>query len=261
MTAAVYLLSPNDRVEAFASKAQEFEYDSHKVLIGQVEDEVRSVVFLDESPRELKSAILNDKDIQPLLKSLNSRVGNMLRAARVSYEYLRVFVHFGGQSEDEITKFNKALNKVVSDIDAFRCYSISFGNGIPSSLFHDREFYPPHGEEFKEMCSFLQNSDSVSFEHLRALRLLLACVQPNMNSTYTMREIEGKLLALSNCKTINESLSQSERRLVLKNGGLKEIFSRMRYKWRECTWLSLPDHIGVNEYEILMAKLPFAKES
>ena len=172
MTTAVYILSPNDKIDSFASQAQELEYDARKVLVGPSDGDVRTVVFLDGSPTELKNAIANDKEAKLLLEKLKSRVENMLKVVRVGYEDLNVFVHFRNQGSDELPNFNKKLKTLTADYSFFRCYAISFGNTYPPSLFPNSIFSPPNGDGFVKICNEINNGGLDELEHLRALRLM-----------------------------------------------------------------------------------------
>ena len=114
MTTAVYILSSIEKIDSFAVQARELEYDTRKILVGSMDGDVRPVVFLDGSPTELKNAIVGGKDAKQFLNALKSRVESMLKATRVGQDDLRLFVHFGGQGEDEILKFNKALQSLTA---------------------------------------------------------------------------------------------------------------------------------------------------
>ena len=251
MTTAVYILSSTDKVDSFALRARELEYDARKVFVESTDGDVRAVVFLDGSPAELKNAIVGGKDAKRFLNTLKSRVESMLKAIRVGQDDLRLFVHFGGQGENEVRKFNVVLGNEFLELDSFKCYAISFGNKIPEELFPNGIFAPPHGEMFKKMCSGLQRAETDCFDHLRSLRVLLSCVMPNKDGFHSIREIEDILLASHSYETIDEMLSESERQYVVQNKRLGKL-CRMD-TLDDCFFL--PSFIDETEYETLMTEL------
>lgn len=217
MTAAVYIVSPSDKVDAFASQARSVEYDGMKILVGNAEHDVRSVVFADGSPGELKKKLASGEVPNKEWKVLKERVVSMLKAVRVGSENFRLFVHFGGQGEDEVNKFNKALGLLAADGETWCCYAISFGNKMPSELFPNGEFLPPVGEKFFAMCQNMHGGKIEGFEHVRALRMLLSCAVPDQDGQYDISAIDNRFLEICGAKTMNEALSDGEMEFVKVN--------------------------------------------
>lgn len=224
MTAAVYIVSPSDKVDAFASQARSVEYDGMKVLVGNAEHDVRSVVFADGSPGELKKKLASGEVPNEEWKVLKERVVSMLKAVRVGSENFRLFVHFGGQGEDEVNKFNKALGLLAADGETWCCYAISFGNKMPSELFPNGEFLPPVGEKFFAMCRNMHGGKIEGFEHVRALRMLLSCMMPAQDGKYDISVVERNFLVLCGTKTMNEVLSEGEVDFIKANPLLCKLF-------------------------------------
>ena len=75
MTTAVYILSPSDKIDAFAAKAREREFEARNVFVGAIEGDMRSVVFQDGSPYVLKQAIATKSDPMSSLKNLINSFG------------------------------------------------------------------------------------------------------------------------------------------------------------------------------------------
>ena len=258
MMTAVYVISNKDSIEEFASKAREREFEGRAVYIGNVEGGVRSTVFVDGPPLELKKMIASGEDAREVLMSFKRHVVSMLKSVHVGQDDLRVFVHFGGQGDGEVKKFNEILRNTLSDLETFKCYAISFGNKIPEELFLKGIFTPPHGKAFAPMCDSLQGGAlEENFEHLRALRLLIVGIKPDTDGYYAIGEIAKELLLLDGGKTVNTLLSQSERRFILRNKKLTAIFLKRRYAGSEFNWLSLPPRIDYREYHILETELSF----
>lgn len=251
MTTAVYILSSIDKVDSFASQARELEYDTRKVLVGSMDGDVRPVVFLDGSPTELKSAIVGGKDAKPFLNALKSRVESMLKATRVGQDDLRLFVHFGGQGEDEISKFNKALQSLTVASDSFRCYAISFGNHCPKSLFPDLKFLPPCGDSFFRMCEEVQAGKQEDLEHLRALRLFLPMFKCNDEDRFVMNELDDVLRLAYDDSRLGRVLSDGERAWLAGNQQLMEIFDMTD----KDDWCRTPDELSAYEHKFLMSNL------
>ncbi len=180
MITAVYVVSSGDKVTAFADASHATEYDGRAVHVGVATEDVRSVVFADGAPAALKRAIANGESFEEALKVFRDRIENLLAFLHVGNENLRVFVHFGGQGEDEVRRFNDVLGRT----SASRFYAISFGNRLPDALFPGGVFTPPHGKSFEEMCNRLRSGGEDDFEHIRALRLLLSCAVPNEKGEY-----------------------------------------------------------------------------
>lgn len=250
MTTAVYILSPNDKIDSFASQAQELEYDARKVLVGSTDGDVRTVVFLDGSPTELKNAIANNKEAKSSIEALKSRVENMLKDVRVGYEDLNVFVHFGSQGPDELILFNKELKSLTTNFGSFWCYAISFGNTYPPLLFPNSNFSPPNGDGFVRMCRELQNGGVDDFEHLRALRLMLPLFNERQDGEFSLNTnyIFGDK---NHYQTLNDAISSEERDWIFSTKHLKEFF-KMENK---CDWVKIPNHLSYKEYEFLMLNL------
>ena len=251
MTTVVYILSSNDRITSFASNAQESQYDTRKVWIGQIKDDVRNVVFLDGSPRALKMAIANGKDAKQLLKELRTRVGNMLKAMRMDYDDLRVVVHFGGQGEDEVKKFNGILATATSETDTFKCYAISFGNEIPQALFPNGVFTPPYGEAFKRMCVALQKGEAANFEHLRALRIMLSLVTYKENSRFISAGINELVRLACGGKYLGCVLTGDEREWLSSNKSLLNVLNMNGNN----SSVRLPASLSCEEYDDLTSNL------
>lgn len=224
MTAAVYIVSPSDKVDAFASQARSVEYDGMKILVGNAEHDVRSVVFADGSPGELKKKLTCGEVPNKEWKVLKDRVVSMLKVVRVGSENLRLFIHFGGQGEDEVNKFNKALGRLAIDGETWRCYAISFGNKMPSELFPKGDFLPPVGEKFLAMCQNMYGGKVEEFEHVRALRMLLSCIMPAQDGKYDISVVERNFLVLCGTKTMNEVLSEGEVDFIKANPLLCKLF-------------------------------------
>ena len=188
MITSVYVVSPSDNVKNFASSARELEYEGRTVLVGKVERDVRTVVFAEGAPHALKRAIVNGGAFDAELDVFRTHIIDMLSALRISCDILRVFVHFGGQGEDEVRKFNDSLGQVSTESDSSPFYAISFGNHLPDVLFPNGIFTPPYGKSFDEMCNGLRHEAREDFEHIRALRLLLSCASPNDKGEYDVGE-------------------------------------------------------------------------
>ena len=257
MTTAVYILSPVDKIDSFALQARELEYDARKALIGSTDGDVRPVVFLDGSPAELKSAIAGGKDAKQFLDALKSRVESMLKAIRVGQDDLRLFVHFGGQGEDEISKFNKELQSLTVASDSFRCYAISFGNHYPKSLFPDLEFFPTYGDSFLSMCEEVQAGKQEDLEHLRALRLFLPMFKCNDEDRFVMDELDDVLCSAYDGNRLGWALSDGERAWLAGNQRLKKIFDMAD----KDDWCRTPDELSADEYKLLMSNLLTKGES
>ena len=58
MTTALYIVSPNDNVDAFASLSRSVEYGDKKVYIGNVVHAVQPIVLIDGPPMELKKKLI-----------------------------------------------------------------------------------------------------------------------------------------------------------------------------------------------------------
>ena len=190
MTTAVYIVSPGDKVDTFSAQARSVEYDGVKVLVGNAVQDVRWVVFADGSPGELKKKLGNGETCSEEFDMLKSRVASMLKAIRVGSEDLQLLVHFGGQGEDEVNKFNKVLGRLATDGETWRCYAISFGNKMPRELFPNGDFLPPVGEKFLAMCQNMHGGKVEEFEHVRALRMLLSCMMPGQDGKYDISVVE-----------------------------------------------------------------------
>ena len=251
MTTAVYILSSSDEIEAFASRARELEYDTRKVLVGPTDGDVCSVVFLDRSPAELKSAIVGGNGAERFLGSLKSRIETMLRAIGIGQDDLRLFVHFGGQGEDEISKFNQELQSLTVASDSFRCYAISFGNYYPNLLFPDLKFLPPCGDLFFSMCEEVQARKSEDLEHLRALRLFLPMFKCNDEDRFVMDEIDDVLRSVYDGNCLGRTLSDGERAWLSGNQRLMEILDMTDID----DWCRTPDELSADEYKFLMSNL------
>ena len=250
MTTAVYIVSPEDKIDAFASKARELEFDSRRVLVDKTESDIKTVVFIDGPPIGLKNAIANNNNAQPLLEALKSRVENMLKVERIGYDDLNLFIHFRKQGPDELILFNNELKSLTTNFGSFWCYAISFGNTYPPLLFPNSKFSPPNGDGFVRMCRELQNGGVDDFEHLRALRVLLPMYS----------DIQGSRFILSNSQMLNDIygdrmfysvLSDEERECLFSIKNLKEFF-KMENK---DDWVKTPDHLSYKEYEFLMLNL------
>ena len=224
MTTAVYIVSPSDKIDAFASHVRSIDYDGRKVLVGNAVQDVRTVVFADGSPGEFKKKLASSEAPNKEWKALKARVVSMLKAVRVGSENLRLFVHFGGQGEDEVNKFNKALGLLVTDGETCSCYAISFGNKMPRDLFVNGEFSPPVGEKLFAMCHNIQGCKVDDFEYLRALRILLLCALPDQYGQYDISSVVCHLLKLCEAKTMNEALSDGEMEFVKVNPLLCKLF-------------------------------------
>lgn len=251
MTTAVYILSPVDKIDSFALRARELEYDARKVLIGLTDGDVRPVVFLDGSPGELKNAIAGGKDAKQFLDALKSRVESMLKAIRVGQDDLRLFIHFGGQGEDEISKFNKELQSLTVASDSFRCYAISFGNHYPKPLFPDLKFLPPRGDSFFSMCEEVQVGKQEELEHLRALRLFLPMFKWNDEDRFVMDDLDDVLRSVYDDSRLGRVLSDGERAWLVGNQRLMEIFDMTD----KDDWCRTPDELSVDEYKFLLSNL------
>ena len=257
MTTAVYILSPADKIDAFALRSRELEYDARKVLIGSADGDVRPVVFLDGSPAELKSAIAGGKDVKQFLDALKSRVESMLKAIRAGQDDLRLFVHFGGQGDDEISKFNKELQSLTVASDSFRCYAISFGNHYPKPLFPDLKFLPPYGDSFFRMCEEVQAGKQEDWEHLRALRLFLPMFKCNDEDRFVMNDLDDVLRSVYDDSRLGRVLSDGERAWLVGNQRLMEIFDMTD----KDDWCRTPDELSVDEYKFLLSNLLTKGES
>ena len=224
MTVAVYIVSPSDKLDTFASQARSVEYDGMKVLVGNVVQDVRSVVFAYGSPEELKKKLASGEAPYKEWKVFKERVVSMLKAVRVGSENFRLFVRFGGQGEDEVNKFNKALGQLAADGETWRCYAISFGNKMPRDLFPNGGFLPPVGEKFLAMCQNMYGGKVEEFEHVRALRMLLSCIMPAQDGKYDISVVERNFLVLCGTKTMNEVLSEGEVDFIKANPLLCKLF-------------------------------------
>ena len=251
MTTAVYILSPTDKIESFALRARELEYDARKVLVGSTDGDVRSIVFLDGSPSELKNAIGNEKDAKKFLMALKARVENMLRAVRVGQDILYLFIHFGGQGENEILKFNQNLKTLTGDLESFRCYAISFGNHYPKSLFSDSEFLPPHGDCFFGMCEEMQDEKRDDLEHLRALRLFLPMFERNDENLFVMNELDDILCSVYDGVRFGWALSGGERVWLAEKKRLMDIHGMND----QDDWARTPSELTADEYKFLLSNL------
>ncbi len=251
MTTAVYILSPADKIDSFALQARELAYDARKVLVGSADGDVRVVVFLDGSPAELKSAIGGGKDAKPYLETLKSRVETMLRSIGVGQDDLRLFVHFGGQGEDEISKFNKELQSLTVASDSFRCYAISFGNHYPKTLFPDLKFLPPLGDSFFRMCEEVQAGKKEDLEHLRALRLFLPLFKCNDEDWFFMNELDDVLRLAYDDSRLGRVLSDGERTWLAGNQQLMKIFDMTD----KDDWCRTPDELSADDYKFLLSNL------
>lgn len=224
MTTAVYIVSPGDKVDTFAAQARSVEYAGRVVLVGHAVQDVRSVVFADGSLGELKKKLGSGETCSKEFDMLKSRVASMLKAIRVGSEDLQLLVHFGGQGEDEVNKFNKALGRLATDGETWRCYAISFGNKMPSELFPNGDFLPPVGEKFLAMCKNMHGGKVEEFEHVRALRMLLSCTLPDLYGQYDICSVGCRLLKLCGAKTMKEVLSDGEKEFVKASPSLCKLF-------------------------------------
>lgn len=215
MITAVYVVSSGDKVTAFADASHATEYDGKAVHVGNVSEDVRSVVFADGSPAALKRAIANGEPFEEALRAFGNRIGSLLAFLHVGSETLRVFVHFGGQGEDEVRRFNDGLGRAPTDAGASRFYAISFGNRQPDALFPGGVFTPPHGKSFEEMCNGLRSGGEDDFEHIRALRLLLSCAVPNGKGEYDVGFAWLKMWDLNAAK-----MSNVERHFITDNSAI-----------------------------------------
>lgn len=225
MTTAVYVLSPHDKIENFASKARRDAYENSAVYIGGLKDEVRSVVFVDGSPAELKRKIAHGEDLRKELHDYKDRLSDLLKYVRVGQDDLAAFVHFGGQGEEEVKKFNGILAAATSETDTFKCYAISVGNKIPQELFPDGEFSPPYGEAFKSMCVSLQKGEMANFEHLRALRIMLSLVRYKENGSFILGGISELVRLACGGKYLGGVLTGDERARLLSNKNLLNVLN------------------------------------
>lgn len=223
MTTAVYIVSPSDKVDAFASHVRSIDYDGRKVLVGNAVQDVRTVVFADGSPGELKKKLESAAACDKEWKSLRERVMSMLKAVHASSEDLRLFVHFGGQSEDEVNNFNKMLGQLAADGETWCCYAISFGNKIPSELFVNGDFSPPVGEKFLAMCQNMHSGKVEEFEHVRALRLLLSNAESMSDGRFDVGAIRERLCDIYGTMSI-DVMSDSEEKVFVDYPNVRKAF-------------------------------------
>ena len=217
MTSAVYVVSPKDDVKAFSVTSRAFEYDGCVVHVGGVVEDMRSVVFADNTladsaPAAIKRAIANGESFKEALKTFRRRIEDLLAFLHFGSEDIRVFVHFGGQDKDEVRRFNKALGQALMDTDTLQYYAISFGNHFPDALFLNNVFTPPRGKVFIEMCDGLRSGGEEDFGNIRALRLLLSCATQNKKGEYDTSAVLWNLWDLSATK-----MSNGERYLLADN--------------------------------------------
>ena len=251
MTTALYIVSPNDNVDAFASSSRSVEYDDKNVYIGNVAQAVQSVVFSDGSPIELKNKLSNGKAWNTEFKLFKSRMIDLLTALHIGYDDLRIFVHFGGQGEDEVGRFNKILASLTADEGACRCYAISFGNKLPRDLFLDGKFSPPSGEKFLAMCRELQYGTAEVFPFLRALRVLLSCAKSDEKGMYDVGATCRQLLSALGHKTISGALSTGEMDFIAANPLLSKVFNGNR----SGKATSIPGQVDEQEFKLLLKTL------
>lgn len=251
MITALYIVSPNDNVEAFASLARSVEYGDKKVYVGKVAQVVQPVVFSDGSPIELKNKLSNGKAWDTEFKSLKSRMIDLLAALHIGYDDLRIFVHFGGQGEDEVGRFNKILASLTADEGACRCYAISFGNKLPRGLFVDGKFSPPSGERFFAMCRELQYGTAEVFPFLRALRVLLSCAKSDEKGMYDVGASCRQLLPATGHKAISDALSAGEMDFIAANPLLSKVFNGNR----SGKAISIPGQVDEQEFKLLLKTL------
>lgn len=255
MTTAVYIVSPEDKIDTFASKARELEFDSRKVLLDKTESDVKAVVFLDGSPTELKNAITNNKEACFLLEALKSRVENMLKVVRVGYEDLRLFIHFGHQGPDELMQFNKALKALTADFNSFRCYAISFGSTYPPLLFPNSKFSPPNADGFVRMCREIQNNGIDYFEHLRALRVLLPIYSKTRDGRFILSSSQI-LDDINGDRMFDYVLTDEEREWLYSKNDLNKFFQMTNKN----DWIRNPDNLSCENYIFLLLNLLYKGE-
>ena len=251
MTTALYIVSPNDNVDAFASSARSVENGDKKAYIGKVVHAVQPIVLIDGPPMELKKKLSAGEPCGTELKSLKASMHDLLAAHHIGYDDLRIFVHFGGQSEDEVRSFNKALASLTADEGACRCYAISFGNKLPRGLFVDGKFSPPSGEKFFAMCRELQYGTAEDFPFLRALRVLLSCTKSDEKGMYDVGASCRQLLPVTGHKTISDALSAAERELIVANPLLCKVFNGNRSGMA----ISIPDRIDEQAFKLFLKNL------
>ena len=224
MAIAVYIISPNDKIEDFESGALVREYGGSKVFIGELIQDVRSIVFVDGSPSLLKKKIEDDKTFEKEWEDLKSRVQNMLHAFHLGDEDLRIFIHFGGQGVNEAVKFNKMLGQLKEINESDRCYAISFGNKFPDDLFSEGKFFPPNGDKFYLMCRNLQDNILEDFAYLRSLRIMLLSTLPDGKNNYDIWTICNYINDFFGENMINQAVSAKEKDFITKNPFLQNIF-------------------------------------
>lgn len=251
MTTALYIVSPNDNVDAFASSARSVENGDKKAYIGKVVHAVQPIVLIDGPPMELKKKLSAGEPCGTELKSLKASMHDLLAAHHIGYDDLRIFVHFGGQSEDEVRNFNKALASLTVDEVACKCYAVSFGNKLPKGLFVDGKFSPPSGEKFYKICRELQTGSFEDFAFLRALRVLLSCAAPDENGMYDVGETCRQLLSAMGHKTISDVFSVGEREFVVANPLLCKVFNGNR----PGKAINIPSRIDEQEFKLLLKTL------
>ncbi len=252
MTTAVYILSPSDKIDAFAAKAREREFEARNVFVGVIEGDMRSVVFQDGSPYMLKQAIATKSDPMPSLKNLKARVEDMLRSIRVGYDDLRVFAHFGGQGLDEIIRFNESLRLLTDEFGTFRCYAISFGNHHPETLFPSAVFSPPCGGVFWKMCEELQKGRIDDLEHLRALRLVLPLFRfDTEEEKFVLNDIDDVLRVAFTGNRFGHIITADEREWLGRSKLIMNLFNMDD----QDDWPVMPNELSCEDYEFLMSKL------
>ena len=252
MTTAVYILSPSDKIDAFAAKAREREFEARNVFVGVIEGDMRSVVFQDGSPYMLKQAIATKSDPMSSLKNLKARVEDMLRSMRVGYDDLRVFAHFGGQGSDEIVKFNESLRLLTDELGMFRCYAISFGNHYPDTLFPNLVFSPPHGEVFRKMCEEVQKGQVDDFEHIRALRLILPVFRyDNEEEKFVLNDGDDVLRGAFTGNRFGHIITTDEREWLGRSKHILKLFNMDD----QDDWPAIPNELSCEDYGFLLSKL------
>ena len=259
MTTAVYIVSSNDNVAAFASKARKTECDGRNVVVGNVDGDVRTVIFADGSPEALKNALRSGNGANAHLNALKKRVDYMLTVVTggARYDELRVFVHFGGMGEDENVRFNEVLKLNTGGMDRFGCYAVSFGNHYPSQLFQDSVFTPPNGDLFAAMCEGMQNGKIDDFEHLRTLRLFLSMFRRNDEGLFVMDDFDNVLRTVFGGSRLGYVLTEDERTLLSQDAKIMEIFNMDD----KDDWCRTPDELSAGEYEVLLSNLLTKGES
>ena len=251
MTTALYIVSPHDNVEVFSSSARSVEYDDKKVYVGKAAQAVQPVVFSDGAPIELKNKLSDGKLWDAEWLALKKRAVALLAMLHLECDDVRILVHFGGQGEDEVGRFNKVLASLTADEGACRCYAISFGNKMPRGLFVDGKFSPPTGERFFAMCRELQYGTAEDFPVLRALRVLLSCTKPDETGMYDVGASCRQLLSATGHKAISDALSAAEREFVVTNPLLCKVFKGSR----SGNAINIPDRIDEQEFMLLLKNL------